>query len=62
MTKLISVSFKPFYYRDDLASIIGTATESAMRMLSEFRKESWIKIEGGKIEMIDINKLRSVKY
>ncbi len=49
-------------HRDDLASIIGTATESAIRMLSEFRKENWIRIEGGKIEILDINKLRSVKY
>lgn len=49
-------------HRDDLASIIGTATESAIRMLSEFRKEGWIKIEGGKIEILDIDKLRGVKY
>lgn len=55
-------SVKFSIHRDDLASIIGTATESAIRMLSEFRRENWVKIEGGKIEIVDINKLRNVKY
>lgn len=40
--------------REDYASIVGTATESAIRVLSQFRKEGLIVLEG---KMIKIEKL-----
>ncbi len=48
--------------RNDLASIVGTATESAIRMLSEFKKDGWIAVDRGDIEILNINKLREVRY
>ena len=48
--------------REELASMVGTATESVIRMLSEFKKDGIIKIEGGKIIIIDFNKLKSIKF
>ncbi len=48
--------------RNDLASIVGTATESAIRMLSEFKKDGWISVDRGDIEILDIDKLRKVRY
>ncbi len=47
--------------RDDLANIVGTATESLIRTLSDFKEESLIEIKGGKIKIIDDKKLRSLK-
>ena len=44
--------------RNDLASIVGTATESAIRMLSEFKKDGWISVDRGDIEILNIDKLR----
>lgn len=49
-------------HRNDLASIVGTATESAIRMLSEFKKDGWISVDGGDIEVLEIEKLRQVRY
>lgn len=48
--------------RNDLASIVGTATESAIRMLSEFKKDGWIAVDRGDIEIIEIDMLRQVRY
>ncbi len=48
--------------RNDLASIVGTATESAIRMLSEFKKDGWISVDRGDIEILEIDKLRQVRY
>jgi CRP/FNR family transcriptional regulator, polysaccharide utilization system transcription regulator len=47
--------------RDDLANIVGTATESLIRTLSDFKEENLIEIKGGKIKIINENKLRSLK-
>ena len=35
--------------RDEIAGMIGTATESCIRLLSEFNKEGWITLQGKKI-------------
>lgn len=40
--------------REDYASIVGTATESAIRVLSQFKKEGLISLDG---KMIKIEKL-----
>ncbi len=46
--------------RDEIASIIGTATESCIRLLSEFNKLGLIEIVGKKIAIIDKNKLKKI--
>lgn len=35
--------------REEIAGMIGTATESCIRLLSEFNKEGWISLQGKKI-------------
>jgi CRP-like cAMP-binding protein/CheY-like chemotaxis protein len=47
--------------RDDLASVVGTATESLIRTLSDFKGEKWIEIEGGKIVILDEKKLFNLR-
>jgi len=39
--------------REDLANIVGTATETVIRLLSEFRDEQLIETEGRKIILLD---------
>lgn len=46
--------------REDIANIIGTATESAIRLLSEFKKEGVIKLKGKNISLVDISKLKKI--
>lgn len=46
--------------RDELAGMIGTATESCIRLLSEFNKEKLIEIVGKKIVIKDISKLKRI--
>jgi CRP-like cAMP-binding protein len=43
--------------REDLASIVGTATETVIRLLSEFKNEGLIAFEGKKIRVIEPKKL-----
>jgi CRP-like cAMP-binding protein len=44
--------------REELAGMIGTATESCIRLLSEFNKTSLIDLNGKKITIVDKNKLK----
>lgn len=47
--------------RDDLASIVGTATESLIRTLGDFKDEKLIDVvDGGKIQILNENKLRNL--
>jgi CRP-like cAMP-binding protein len=46
--------------REDIANIIGTATESAIRLLSEFKKEGVITLKGKNISLLDISKLKKI--
>ncbi|MEQ8473225.1 MAG: response regulator [Marinoscillum sp.] len=48
--------------RADLASMVGTATESVIRMLSEFKKDGYIKIEGSTIYILEPEKLGAVRF
>jgi CRP/FNR family transcriptional regulator len=43
--------------REDLANIVGTATETVIRLLSEFKSDGLIGLEGKKIKVIDTQKL-----
>lgn len=46
--------------RDDLAKIVGTASESVIRVLSDFKDEGLIEIESGKIKVLQPAKLEKV--
>lgn len=43
--------------REDLANIVGTATETLIRTLHDFKDEELIKVEGRKIQVTDAQKL-----
>lgn len=46
--------------RDDLAKMVGTAAESVIRVLSDFKDEGLIETEGGKIKILQPAKLEKV--
>ncbi len=46
--------------RDDIARYVGTATESLIRTLSDFKSEKLIEIKEGKIRIINVEKLNSL--
>ena len=47
--------------REDFASIVGTATESAIRVLSQFKKEGLISTVGKSIKIEDLEGLRRIE-
>jgi CRP-like cAMP-binding protein len=47
--------------REDYASIVGTATESAIRILSQFKKEGLISTSGKRIKIEDYNSLKWIE-
>ena len=47
--------------REDFASIVGTATESAIRVLSQFKKEGLISTIGKQIKIEDLNGLKHME-
>ena len=49
---------KIFLTREELAGIVGTATESVIRLLSEFKKDKIIELNKRKIKLLDIQKLK----
>lgn len=57
-TRRFSISIS----REDLASMVGTATESAIRMLSEFKSSGLIEINGSEISLLEVEKLRKAPY
>jgi len=57
-------SDKPFSMaiaREDLANMVGTATESLIRTLSDFRGEEIIEISGSNITIVNVQKLEHMK-
>jgi CRP-like cAMP-binding protein len=46
--------------RDDLASLVGTARENVIRVLSDFKDEGIVETKGRKIIVKDVNKLISI--
>jgi CRP/FNR family cyclic AMP-dependent transcriptional regulator len=53
----IDEQFSMSISREDLANIAGTATESLIRTLSDFKNEKLIEIKDGKITLLDEKKL-----
>jgi CRP-like cAMP-binding protein/CheY-like chemotaxis protein len=48
--------------RDDLAAMVGTATESVIRTLSEFKSDGFIAIKGSKITILNEDELKNFKF
>ena len=48
--------------REDFAHYVGTATESLIRTLSDFKSEKLIEIKEGKISVINMEKLKHLLY
>ena len=48
--------------RDDIAQYVGTATESLIRTLSDFKEEKLIEIKSGKIIITNLDKLKNLLY
>jgi CRP/FNR family transcriptional regulator, polysaccharide utilization system transcription regulator len=43
--------------REELANMVGTATESVIRLLSEFKSDKLIELNGRKVKLLNIPKL-----
>ncbi len=48
--------------REDIAQYVGTATESLIRTLSDFKSERLVDIKDGKIRIADLQKLQNLLY
>ena len=46
--------------RQELASLIGTATETLIRVLSEFKEEGLVELQGKNIYILNLDKLELV--
>jgi CRP/FNR family transcriptional regulator len=55
---LISVTLP----REDIANIVGTATETVIRLLSEFRTDKLIDMEGKKIRILNRGALERISH
>jgi DNA-binding response OmpR family regulator len=51
---------KIYVSRDDLAKMVGTASETVIRVLSDFKDEGIIEIESGKISVVHPERLEKV--
>lgn len=46
--------------REDISNVVGTATESCIRIISEFKKKGFIKASGKKIAILDQKALQNL--
>jgi len=46
--------------REELANIVGTATESVIRLLSEFKTDALVELNGRKIKILDTKGLEKI--
>jgi len=46
--------------REELANIVGTATESVIRLLSEFKTDKLVELNGRKIKILNIHGLKKI--
>ena len=53
----IAISFS----REDLANIVGTATESLIRTLSDFKDDKYLEVKGSNITILNYDKLKTLK-
>jgi DNA-binding response OmpR family regulator len=48
--------------REDLSNIVGTATESLIRTLSDFKEEGLVELKAGQVRVVDARKLEHMKF
>ena len=48
--------------REEIANLIGTATESAIRLISEFKQDDYIAVEGRNIKILNHEKLKNLGH
>lgn len=48
--------------REEIANLIGTATESAIRLISEFKQDQLIETEGRNIKILNHEKLMKLGH
>jgi CRP/FNR family transcriptional regulator len=48
--------------REELANLVGTATESLIRILSDFKKEGIIELDQKKIRIVDFEHLYTTAH
>lgn len=48
------------FSREEVADFVGTSTETAIRILSEFKKDKFIELEGKKIIILNQAKLAHI--
>ena len=53
-------SFSISFSREDLASLVGTAKETAIRLLSEFKDEGIISTRGSEVKILNIRLLSQI--
>ncbi len=46
--------------REELANLVGTATESVIRLLSEFKSDNYIELNGRKIKILKLDSLKKL--
>ena len=46
--------------REELSNLVGTATESVIRMLSQFKSQKLLELKGRKIKLLNKQELRSI--
>lgn len=46
--------------REDLANLIGTATETLIRLIKQFKEEGFIEIKGRKIKIVSLSALKTI--
>ena len=48
--------------REDIANIVGTATETVIRLLSEFKADKLIELQGKRIRLLNIPRLEKISH
>ena len=48
--------------REEIANLIGTATESAIRLISEFKNDGLIEVEGRNIKVLNPDRLKKLGH
>jgi len=48
--------------REEIANLVGTATESAIRLISEFKQDELISVDGRNIRILNHDKLKKLGH
>lgn len=46
--------------REEIAAVVGTATETVIRFLSEFKSDGNVELKGARIKLLNLNKLADI--